>query len=79
MFENYKELSIPLIGVGAAFDFIANPKNQAPVFMQKIGLEWFYRLTTEPKRLWYRYLYHNPRFIALFSKQLLFDRLFRKV
>ena len=79
MFENYKELSIPLIGVGAAFDFIANPKNQAPVLMQKIGLEWFYRLTTEPKRLWYRYLYHNPRFIALFSKQLLCDRLFRKV
>jgi len=52
-----------MLGVGAAFDFQAGVKSQAPVWMQKIGLEWFYRLVTEPRRLWWRYLYHNPRFI----------------
>ena len=39
--------------------------------MMKIGLEWLYRLVTEPRRLWKRYLKHNPRFIVLFGLQLL--------
>jgi N-acetylglucosaminyldiphosphoundecaprenol N-acetyl-beta-D-mannosaminyltransferase len=54
-----------MIGVGAAFDFHAGIKSQAPAWMQKIGLEWLFRLLTEPRRLWKRYLYHNPRFIFL--------------
>ena len=53
-----------LIGVGAAFDFHAGLKPQAPRWMQRSGLEWFFRLSTEPRRLWKRYLIHNPSFIA---------------
>lgn len=52
-----------MIGVGAAFDFHAGLKRQAPVFMQKAGMEWFYRLLTEPRRLWKRYLKNNPLFV----------------
>jgi N-acetylglucosaminyldiphosphoundecaprenol N-acetyl-beta-D-mannosaminyltransferase len=60
-----------MIGVGAAFDFIAGSKKQAPRWMMKMGLEWVFRLATEPKRLWKRYLKHNPRFIVYFGMQLL--------
>ena len=54
-----------LIGVGAAFDFLTGRKPQAPRWMQRAGLEWLFRLLTEPRRLWRRYLYHNPRFVLL--------------
>ena len=54
-----------MIGVGAAFDFHAGVISQAPSWMQKLGLEWLFRLSREPKRLWKRYLHHNPRFIIL--------------
>ena len=60
-----------MIGVGAAFDFHAGAKPQAPAWMQKIGLEWLFRLLTEPRRLWKRYLYHNPRFVFLAIAELL--------
>jgi N-acetylglucosaminyldiphosphoundecaprenol N-acetyl-beta-D-mannosaminyltransferase len=60
-----------MIGVGAAFDFHAGLKPQAPAWMQKTGLEWFFRLMTEPRRLWKRYLYHIPRFIVLAMADLL--------
>ncbi|HEX4809692.1 MAG TPA: WecB/TagA/CpsF family glycosyltransferase [Bryobacteraceae bacterium] len=60
-----------MVGVGAAFDFLAGSKPQAPRWMMRIGLEWLFRLITEPKRLWKRYLKHNPRFVALFGMQLL--------
>ena len=52
-----------LIGVGAAFDMHAGVKKQAPRWMQRSGLEWLFRLGTEPRRLWRRYLINNPRFI----------------
>lgn len=52
-----------VIGVGAAFDFHAGRKLQAPRWMQRNGLEWLFRLMTEPKRLWRRYLINNPLFI----------------
>ena len=45
-----------MAGVGAAFDFIAGTAKQAPAWMQENGLEWFFRLTHEPRRLWRRYL-----------------------
>jgi len=54
-----------MLGVGAAFDFHAGLKPQAPAWMQRLGLEWLFRLLTEPRRLWKRYLYHIPRFIVL--------------
>lgn len=52
-----------MIGVGAAFDFHAGLVRQAPHWMQRSGLEWFYRLMTEPRRLWKRYLTNNPLFV----------------
>jgi len=52
-----------MIGVGAAFDFQAGLKKQAPPWIQRSGLEWLYRLCSEPKRLWKRYLTNNPAFV----------------
>jgi len=60
-----------LIGVGAAFDFHAGLKRQAPYWMQRSGTEWLFRLATEPRRLWRRYLQNNPRFVALVAAQWL--------
>jgi N-acetylglucosaminyldiphosphoundecaprenol N-acetyl-beta-D-mannosaminyltransferase len=60
-----------MLGVGAAFDFHAGAKPQAPEWMQVMGLEWLFRLSTEPRRLWKRYLYQNPRFIFLAIADLL--------
>jgi N-acetylglucosaminyldiphosphoundecaprenol N-acetyl-beta-D-mannosaminyltransferase len=57
--------------VGAAFDFLAGTKPQAPRWMQNAGLEWLFRLATEPRRLWRRYLRHNPRFAFLAVKQII--------
>jgi N-acetylglucosaminyldiphosphoundecaprenol N-acetyl-beta-D-mannosaminyltransferase len=59
-----------LAGVGAAFDFHAGRVPQAPTWMQESGLEWAYRLTHEPRRLWKRYLRYNPQFVAAFARQL---------
>jgi N-acetylglucosaminyldiphosphoundecaprenol N-acetyl-beta-D-mannosaminyltransferase len=53
-----------MFGVGAAFDFHAGNVPQAPRWMQRAGMEWFYRLTKEPKRLWKRYLVNNPLFVC---------------
>ena len=59
-----------LIGVGAAFDFHAGFKRQAPRWMQRHGLEWLFRLMQEPGRLWRRYLVYNPWFVLLVALQL---------
>lgn len=59
-----------LVGVGAAFDFLAGVVPQAPPMLQKAGLEWAFRLVQEPRRLWRRYLRYNPRFVAAFARQL---------
>jgi N-acetylglucosaminyldiphosphoundecaprenol N-acetyl-beta-D-mannosaminyltransferase len=65
MNENLQALNGPvLIGVGAAFDFISGNKPQAPRWMQRSGLEWLFRLGTEPRRLWRRYIEY-PRFVSL--------------
>jgi N-acetylglucosaminyldiphosphoundecaprenol N-acetyl-beta-D-mannosaminyltransferase len=63
-----------LVGVGAAFDFLAGLVPQAPPMLQKAGLEWAFRLTQEPRRLWRRYLRYNPRFVAAFARQLASER-----
>lgn len=60
-----------MLGVGASFDFYAGNIKESPAWMGKFGLEWLYRLTREPKRLWRRYLILNPRFIWLATLQLL--------
>jgi N-acetylglucosaminyldiphosphoundecaprenol N-acetyl-beta-D-mannosaminyltransferase len=58
-----------LVGVGAAFDFHAGLVPQAPAWMQSAGLEWLFRLSKEPRRLWKRYLTYNPRFVFGFARQ----------
>lgn len=58
-----------MIGVGAAFDFHAGLLRQAPLWMQQIGLEWFFRLCIEPRRLWKRYLVNNSLFLWNFVLQ----------
>jgi N-acetylglucosaminyldiphosphoundecaprenol N-acetyl-beta-D-mannosaminyltransferase len=75
MHEMRPLLSAPLlVGVGAAFDFHAGIISQAPSWMQRNGLEWVYRLTREPKRLWRRYASQNPRFLFGFARQWLRER-----
>lgn len=59
-----------MIGVGAAFDFLAGTKRQAPHWMQRRGLEWLFRLATEPRRLWRRYLHIVPGFLLLSAREL---------
>jgi exopolysaccharide biosynthesis WecB/TagA/CpsF family protein len=63
-----------MMAVGAAFDFHAGTLKQAPKWMQDHGLEWFYRLLKEPRRLWKRYFVTNSYFIYLFLKHKLFRR-----
>jgi N-acetylglucosaminyldiphosphoundecaprenol N-acetyl-beta-D-mannosaminyltransferase len=60
-----------MLGVGAAFDFFAGTKPQAPRWMMQLGLEWLFRLTSEPQRLWRRYLINNPRFLFHYAIQML--------
>lgn len=60
-----------MLGVGAAFDFHSGRVSQAPRWMQRSGLEWFYRLCSEPRRLWRRYFRNNPLFLLKFLGQLL--------
>lgn len=64
-----------LIGVGAAFDFHAGLVSQAPPRLQRLGLEWAYRVAREPRRLWKRYLKYNPLFVAGFARQYAHHRL----
>jgi N-acetylglucosaminyldiphosphoundecaprenol N-acetyl-beta-D-mannosaminyltransferase len=72
MVKMRERLNAPvLIGVGAAFDFHAGLVPQAPRWLQQAGLEWAYRLSREPRRLWRRYLRYNPRFVAAFGRQLI--------
>ena len=57
-----------MLAVGAAFDFLSGVKPQAPRWLQRTGLEWFFRLCCEPNRLWKRYLIGNTQFVYLFFK-----------
>lgn len=63
-------LSAVMLGVGASFDFYSGNVKESPEWMGRIGLEWLYRLTQEPRRLWKRYLILNPRFVWLATLQL---------
>jgi N-acetylglucosaminyldiphosphoundecaprenol N-acetyl-beta-D-mannosaminyltransferase len=70
--EAHKErIPAVMLGVGAAFDFHTGRVRQAPGWIQVAGLEWLFRLLMDPRRLWKRYVRHNPRFVALFLLQLL--------
>lgn len=70
IYEHLNQLNMPMLGVGAAFDFHAGTLAQAPQLLQNLGLEWFFRLLKEPRRLWRRYLFLNPRFLLLLFLQM---------
>ena len=71
MAAHKNKISAVMFGVGASFDFYAGNMRESPEWMGKLGFEWLFRLTQEPKRLWRRYLILNPRFIRLAARQLL--------
>ena len=66
------EVDVPImIGVGAAFDYLAGEKASAPTFLRHVGLEWLFRLAVEPRRLWRRYLVGNTKFLYLLARDVL--------
>lgn len=74
MYEHRDKIKPLMLGVGAAFDFFAQTQKRAPNWMQKSGLEWFFRLCCEPKRLFKRYFVYNSLYIYYCLKQLIFER-----
>lgn len=71
IFHMRRRIPLPLLAVGAAFDFHAGLVSQAPAALQRVGLEWLYRLSREPSRLWRRYLTITPRYLPLIASQAL--------
>jgi len=69
VYEFCASLGVPVVAVGAAFAFIAGMLPQAPPRMQDLGLEWLFRLWSEPMRLWRRYLFLNPTYLCLLLLQ----------
>ncbi|MDO5720817.1 MAG: WecB/TagA/CpsF family glycosyltransferase [Actinomycetaceae bacterium] len=65
-----RSIGVPCIGVGAAFDFVAGTVREAPAWCQKFGFEWLFRLLSEPRRLWKRYLFGNVGFTIEWFKGL---------
>ena len=61
-------LGVVAVAVGAAFEFAAGTKPEAPEFMRRLGFEWAFRLASEPRRLWRRYLFGNLRFLAAVAR-----------
>jgi len=75
IYKNLDMLNVKMaIGIGAAFDFAAGTIKRAPVFMQKVGLEWFWRFMHEPRRLFKRYFIDDSRFIVILFKQMWFQK-----
>lgn len=68
-YEFKDHLQMPVLAVGAAFNFHAGQLAQAPPLMQRFGLEWLFRLCKEPRRLWQRYLFLNPYYLTLLALQ----------
>jgi N-acetylglucosaminyldiphosphoundecaprenol N-acetyl-beta-D-mannosaminyltransferase len=64
-------LDVPLLAIGAAFDYLAGMQREPPRWVQRAGLQWLWRLAAEPRRLWRRYLLLNPAFVALVAMQRL--------
>lgn len=70
MFAHRDTIPAVMLGVGAAFDFYVGNFRECPEWLQHLGLEWLFRLIGDPRRLWRRYIYLNPRFICLAAVQL---------
>jgi N-acetylglucosaminyldiphosphoundecaprenol N-acetyl-beta-D-mannosaminyltransferase len=70
LFRYYRQLDVPVsMGIGSTLDYLAGRLRRAPMWMQRAGLEWSYRLTQEPRRLWRRYLIEDPPFVYHILKQ----------
>jgi N-acetylglucosaminyldiphosphoundecaprenol N-acetyl-beta-D-mannosaminyltransferase len=67
-------LPAPMLAVGAAFDYIAGNITRPPEWMQRVGLEWLFRLYQEPRRLFRRYLVHNSLFCLMLAREMLQKR-----
>jgi len=70
LYDNKETLRVVnfIMGVGGSFDVVSGLVKRAPLWMQKIGMEWFYRFVQEPKRMWKRYLIGNIKFIWMVFK-----------
>jgi exopolysaccharide biosynthesis WecB/TagA/CpsF family protein len=69
VYECAEELGMPVISVGAAFDYHAGDIGEPPQWIQRFGLQWAYRLAQDPRRLWQRYLWLNPLYLVLLALQ----------
>ena len=78
MAEHRGRVHAVMLGVGAAFDYHAGKIRRAPVWMQRAGLEWFYRLLQDPRRLWRRYIVNNPAYVVALTRQVLRERLLHR-
>jgi N-acetylglucosaminyldiphosphoundecaprenol N-acetyl-beta-D-mannosaminyltransferase len=68
--ENLERLAVPFVmGVGGTFDVVAGKVRRAPVWVQRVGCEWLYRLAQEPRRMWKRYLRGNSLFVGLIAME----------
>ena len=75
MYNNRRTLDVPvMLGIGGSFEFVGGIVPRAPRWMQRAGLEWFFRLLLEPERLWKRYLIGNTIFCALIARELFSNR-----
>jgi len=73
--ENLEAMGVPFaMGVGGSFDVYAGKTARAPLWMQQAGLEWFYRFSREPRRMWRRYLFGNLAFMRLVQRQYVAER-----
>ena len=73
--ENLEALAVPFaMGVGGSFDVYAGKTARAPLWMQQAGLEWFYRFSREPRRMWRRYLFGNAAFVRLVGREYVAQR-----
>jgi N-acetylglucosaminyldiphosphoundecaprenol N-acetyl-beta-D-mannosaminyltransferase len=70
-FEYHRELQMPVLAVGAAFDYHAGLLKEPPAWMQRAGLQWLYRLAQEPRRLFWRYFWYNSVFVVVLLLQFL--------
>ena len=69
MYAHRGKLCAVAVGVGAGFDYLAGHIKRAPRFMQRLCLEWLYRLLQDPRRLWKRYVTTNAKFVWYLSKE----------
>jgi N-acetylglucosaminyldiphosphoundecaprenol N-acetyl-beta-D-mannosaminyltransferase len=77
IYENLPRLNCKVaVGIGAAFDFIAGTYRRAPAWMQRAGLEWLFRFSQEPRRLWRRYVLSSAVFVGLSAKEIVKTRFF---